>query len=161
MGLGITDEHRELASVVRSFLVDHDALAAAREALDAPGDAMPPFWKEIGALGWLGIHLPETAGGSGYGLMELAVIVEELGRAATPGPFLPTGIASAVIAAGGAAPLQRTLLPRLADGTGQYASTPFRADLNPRRFTFEAWARADGGARQLLAPAGVARRASG
>jgi alkylation response protein AidB-like acyl-CoA dehydrogenase len=46
-----------------------------------------------------GLHLPEEHGGSGYGLPELVVVVEELGRAIAPGPFVPTVIASAVVAA--------------------------------------------------------------
>ena len=48
-------------------------------------------------LGWLGLHLPEEHGGSGYGLEELVVVVEELGRAVAPGPFVPTVIASATL----------------------------------------------------------------
>ena len=52
--------------------------------------APPPFWDELAGLGWLGLHLPEAVGGEGYGFAELAVVVEELGRALAPGPFLPT-----------------------------------------------------------------------
>ena len=47
-------------------------------------------------LGWLGLHLPEAHGGSGFGLAELVVVVEALGAAIAPGPFLPTVWASAV-----------------------------------------------------------------
>ncbi len=56
-------------------------------------------------------------GGSGYGLPELVVVVEELGRAVAPGPFVPTVIASAVIAVAGSEALQRRWLPGLADGS--------------------------------------------
>ena len=49
-------------------------------------------------LGWLGIHLPEEHGGAGAGLSELVVVLDELGRQVAPGPFLPTVLASAVIA---------------------------------------------------------------
>ena len=49
-------------------------------------------------LGWLGLHLPEAHGGSGFGLAELVLVVEALGAAVAPGPFLPTVWASAVIA---------------------------------------------------------------
>ena len=48
-------------------------------------------------LGWLGLHLPEEHGGSGFGLEELVVVIEELGRAVAPGPFVPTVIASATL----------------------------------------------------------------
>ncbi len=78
---------------------------------------MPPFWGELAELGWLGLHLPEDVGGSGYGIEELVLVVEELGRADAPGPFVPTVIASALIAAAGDAALQARLLPGLADGS--------------------------------------------
>ena len=78
---------------------------------------LPPFWGDIAELGWLGLHLPEELGGSGFGLPELVVVVEELGRAVTPGPFVPTVIASAVIDSVGGDELKRRLLPGLADGS--------------------------------------------
>ncbi|MBW8827376.1 MAG: acyl-CoA dehydrogenase [Acidobacteria bacterium] len=117
MPLAITDEHRELATVARSFAERHDALGAARQLLDAPDEALPDLWKELAALGWLGLHLPEEHGGQGYGLAETAVVVEELGRAVTPGPFLSTVIASAVIATAGDDALRKAWLPGLADGS--------------------------------------------
>ena len=49
-------------------------------------EALPAFWAELADLGWLGLHMPEEHGGSGYGLEELVVVVEELGRAVAPGP---------------------------------------------------------------------------
>ena len=69
------------------------------------------------ASGWLGLHLPEEHGGSGYGLEELVVVVEELGRAVAPGPFVPTVIASAILAAAGDDATKAALLPGLADGS--------------------------------------------
>jgi alkylation response protein AidB-like acyl-CoA dehydrogenase len=68
-------------------------------------------------LGWLGIHLPEEYGGSGGGLLELAVVLDELGRQVAPGPFLPTVLASAVIDQCGTTEQKERLLPGLADGT--------------------------------------------
>jgi alkylation response protein AidB-like acyl-CoA dehydrogenase len=68
-------------------------------------------------LGWLGLHIDEEYGGSGYGLPELVVVIEELGRAVAPGPFVPTVITSAVIAHAGTAEQKARLLPGLVDGT--------------------------------------------
>ncbi len=90
---------------------------AARALLEAETETLPPFWGDIADLGWLGLHLPEQHGGSGFGLPELVVVVEELGRALTPGPFVPTVIASAVIDAAGSDELEARLLPGLADGS--------------------------------------------
>ena len=68
-------------------------------------------------LGWLGLHVPEAHGGSGFGLAELVIVVEALGAAIAPGPFLPTVWASAVIAAAGTEAQQAAHLPGLADGS--------------------------------------------
>lgn len=117
MGIALTDDHRELATVARTFLTSHKARWAARSLLDSVDEARPPFWQHLVDLGWLGLHIAEEHGGSGYGLPELVVVVEELGRAVAPGPFVPTVIASAVIAAEGTADQQARLLPGLIDGT--------------------------------------------
>ena len=74
---------------------------------------MPPFWAELAGQGWLGLHVPEALGGQGYGLLELAVVLEELGRASAPGPFLPTALAAAIVAESD----DRTALAGLLDGT--------------------------------------------
>jgi 3-oxochol-4-en-24-oyl-CoA dehydrogenase len=116
MAIAITDDHRELQRVARSFLDRQPARQASRALLDAPDESLPPFWDELVGLGWLGLHLPEEHGGSGSGLLELAVVLEELGQAVAPGPFLPTVSASAVVALAGDDEQRRRLLPRLASG---------------------------------------------
>jgi alkylation response protein AidB-like acyl-CoA dehydrogenase len=88
----------------------------ARAALDAAGEQLPPYWDEMAKLGWVGLHLPEAHGGSGFGLLELALVVEEMGRVVAPGPFLPTVLASAVIAAAGTESQRERWLPGLASG---------------------------------------------
>src|SRR5258706_4349616 len=117
MSIAITDDHRSLAKTASDFLSKNGARGAAGALLEAEADRLPDFWAEMGNLGWLGLHLPEKYGGSGYGLPELVVVVEELGRAVTPGQFVPTVIASAVISALGSPDLQERLLPGLASGS--------------------------------------------
>jgi len=117
MGIALTDDHRELAEVARAFLTAQKARWAARSLLDATDESRPPFWHDMAELGWLGLHVDEEYGGSGYGLPELVVVIEELGRAVAPGPFVPTVIASAVIAKDGTADQKSRLLPGLIDGT--------------------------------------------
>ncbi|MEO5900133.1 MAG: acyl-CoA dehydrogenase [Ilumatobacteraceae bacterium] len=119
MSIAITDDHVALAGTVSSFLAKHQSKAAARALLDAADEPHASFYADAAALGWLGLHVPEELGGSGFGLEEVVVVVEELGRGLTPGAFVPTLIASAVLTAGGAkAPdVQQRLLPGLADGT--------------------------------------------
>lgn len=117
MSIAITDDHRALAETASSFLANRDALAGARELLDSPNQDRPQLWDELVSLGWLGLHLPEQYGGSGYGLEELVIVIEETGRTLTPGPLVPTVIASAVIDALADDETKSRLLPGLADGS--------------------------------------------
>jgi alkylation response protein AidB-like acyl-CoA dehydrogenase len=81
------------------------------------GEELPDLWKPMADLGWFGVHLPEEMGGSGYGLLELGLILEEHGRFVVPGPFLPSVLASAVIARTGTQEQQLEFLPPLAEGS--------------------------------------------
>jgi alkylation response protein AidB-like acyl-CoA dehydrogenase len=116
MSIAISDDHRALAQTVSEFLGARGARGTARNLLEAKTDGLPDFWGELGKLGWLGLHLPEEYGGSGFGLPELVIVAEQFGRAVAPGPFVPTVIASAVIAAAAPPDLQARLLPGLASG---------------------------------------------
>jgi len=117
MSIAISEEHRALAQTVADFLTDHQSRAAARSLLTAEADTLPAFWAELGSLGLLGLHVSEELGGSGFGLPETLVVAEQMGRYLAPGPFVPTVITSAVLAAAGPEDLQKRLLPGLADGS--------------------------------------------
>lgn len=117
MPIALTDDHRELGDVARSFLTAQKARAAARALLDADQETTPPFWADLAALGWLGLHVDERYGGSGFGLPELVVVIDELGRAVAPGLFVPTVVVSAVIDAVGSTDQKARLLPGLVDGS--------------------------------------------
>ena len=80
MSIAITDHHRALAETARDFLASHKALAEARALLEADAETLPPFWVEVAGIGWLGLHLPEEHGGSGFGMEELVVVVEEMAQ---------------------------------------------------------------------------------
>ncbi|MFC7886248.1 acyl-CoA dehydrogenase [Streptomyces sp. NPDC057376] len=113
MTIGLTQDHRDLRDAVRAFATRHITEATLRSAADAAKETLPEHFGGLAAQGLLGLHLPEDTGGAGYGLLELAVVTEELGRAMAPGPFLPTTLASAVLHAAG----HRTHLAALAAGT--------------------------------------------
>jgi 3-oxochol-4-en-24-oyl-CoA dehydrogenase len=105
MTLGLTAEHLELAETIRSWAQRHCPAEVVRAAADGPDsgtahylESLAPGLAEQGAFG---LHLPEEDGGQGFGLAELAVAVQELGRALVPGAFLPTVFASSVLAAAG------------------------------------------------------------
>ncbi|MDE0804645.1 MAG: acyl-CoA dehydrogenase [Acidimicrobiales bacterium] len=117
MSIAITEEHQSLAETVRDFVAKRDARSAARELLEATEESAPSFWGDLAQLGWLGLHVAEEHGGSGYGLEELVIVAEELGRAVTPGPFVPTVIASALLSAADDDAAAKQFLPGLSDGS--------------------------------------------
>src|SRR5580658_1350877 len=117
MSIAISQEHRALAQSAADVLTNPESRAAARSLVEAQADALPAFWAELGRRGLLGLHVPEELGGSGFGLAETLVVAEQMGRYLAPGPFVPTVIASAVLAAAGPDDLRKRLLPGLADGS--------------------------------------------
>jgi alkylation response protein AidB-like acyl-CoA dehydrogenase len=117
MPIALTDDHVTLAETVSDLLLARNVTSLSRSLLEAPEEPLFDLWAEGAALGWNGIHLPEQFGGSGYGLPELVVVVEQYGRRVAPGPFVPSVVASAVIDACGSDEVRSALLPGFADGT--------------------------------------------
>jgi 3-oxochol-4-en-24-oyl-CoA dehydrogenase len=120
MALALTEEHLALAESVRGWA----GRAAPGEALRvavADGDGGAALYTgtlrpALAGQGLLGLHLPESLGGQGYGLPELAIALEELGRSLLPGAFLPTVLASAILHGAGADALNG-LVKDMAGGT--------------------------------------------
>ncbi|MCK0092395.1 acyl-CoA dehydrogenase [Rhodococcus sp. HNM0563] len=97
MTIGLSDDDRDLRDSVRGWAARHATPEAIRDAVEAKTEARPSYWASLAELGMLGLHLPEEVGGAGCGLLETAIVAEELGRAMVPGPFLPTVVVSAVL----------------------------------------------------------------
>ncbi|GAA2412096.1 acyl-CoA dehydrogenase [Mycolicibacterium llatzerense] len=115
--LAITDDHNDLADSATGLLHRLDSRAAARATLEGGPSHPAGFWTATADLGWQGLAIPETYGGSGFGLPELAVVLEAQGRELCPGPFLPTVAAAVVIDRCATEELRAALLPGLADGS--------------------------------------------
>ena len=115
MTIGVGADHEALAASVRGWAERAGLRASAREALEGP-EQRPAWWSGLAEQGLLGLHVAEESGGSGAGGVELAVAVEELGRALAHGPSLPTMLASLVLSQSpGTA--SKELLPSLVDGS--------------------------------------------
>ncbi|MEU9703718.1 acyl-CoA dehydrogenase [Streptomyces sp. NPDC047981] len=101
MGIGITQEQRELARSVRGWFARAVPSEDVRKLLDAPAESggvgRPAHWDGLAEQGLLGIHLPEEYGGGGGDLVDLAVVLEEAARALVPGPYLPSVLAGEVL----------------------------------------------------------------
>src|SRR5260370_14035032 len=99
MPIAITPEHNDLADSVRSLVARVAPSEVLHEALETPISNPPPYWKAAAEQGLQGVHLAESVGGQGFGILELAIAIAEFGYGAVPGPFVPSAIASALIAA--------------------------------------------------------------
>ena len=106
MPIAITPEHNELAESVRALVermapseLLHEILDRAVDDASAAPENPPAYWDAAADQGLHGVHLAESVGGQGFGILELAIVIAEFGRRAAPGPFVPSAIASALIAA--------------------------------------------------------------
>ena len=117
MPIALTDEHEAQRLSARRWLDAHCPPSVPRALLDEELETLQPVWKEMAAQGWLGIHLPEEFGGQGFGLFELAVILEETGWSVLPGPLLPTVVTSALVAEAMEPAAAGRILPGLIDGS--------------------------------------------
>jgi alkylation response protein AidB-like acyl-CoA dehydrogenase len=88
--LVLTEDQELLAKTAADFVAERSPVArmrALRDSADALGYSKP-LWKEMAELGWVGVPFPESYGGAGMGLSELAVVLEALGRTLAPEPFV-------------------------------------------------------------------------
>jgi alkylation response protein AidB-like acyl-CoA dehydrogenase len=117
MDLALSEEQSLLARAAREVLERESPLKLVREMEEDPTGFPAPLWKQMADLGWLGLVLPEEAGGSGGDFVDLCVLLVELGRALAPGPFLPCVVpAATTIAHIGSEEQRRSILPGVVRG---------------------------------------------
>ncbi|MCC6532741.1 MAG: acyl-CoA/acyl-ACP dehydrogenase [Burkholderiales bacterium] len=86
------DIHADLAAAVRSFAAREGGVARVRAMRESDAGYDRALWPRIGALGWLGLLVPEARGGAGLGIAEASVVARELGRALVPEPVIACGV---------------------------------------------------------------------
>jgi alkylation response protein AidB-like acyl-CoA dehydrogenase len=116
MNFGFTEEQELLRKTARDFLAERAPMKRVREVMEGPDTRDPELWRRMAELGWTGLALPEALGGAGLSLVELCIVLEELGRCLAPVPFLPTVIAAAAILEAGDEAQRAQWLPRIASG---------------------------------------------
>jgi alkylation response protein AidB-like acyl-CoA dehydrogenase len=117
MDIGFSEEQELLRDTARKFLDAACTTKFVRERMATPEAVTPEFWSQIAEQGWLGINFPEDDGGSGLGLTDLVVLMEEMGRAVMPGPYLATALlGGAAIREAGSPAQRREYLPHIAAG---------------------------------------------
>src|ERR1700735_3514353 len=97
MPIAITSEHQDLADSVRSLVARVAPSEVLHAALETPIDNPPPYWQAAAEQGLPGVHLAESVGGQGFGILELAVTLAEFGYGAVPGPVVRWAIAGGVV----------------------------------------------------------------
>src|SRR5437773_1805238 len=117
MDIGFTEEQEMLRETARKFLDDECTTQFVRRLMATEEAITAEFWKKLAEQGWLGILYREEDGGSGLGLVDLVVLMEEIGRAVMPGPYPATVLlGGAAIAAAGSPAQRREWLPRIVAG---------------------------------------------
>ena len=125
MNFDFTEEQYALRDLARDVFEKESGPARLREVWDADGERDPRMWKALADVGLLGITVPEEHGGLGGDATDLVLVLEELGRAALPEPFLETvGIAAPLIDRFGATEARERWLPRIASGDAIVAVRP-------------------------------------
>ncbi len=117
MDFGLSDEQEQLQGSVREFLARECPPAFVREVAKHDDGYPRALYAQMAALGWTGLVIPEAHGGSGLGLLDLALLLEEMGRAALPGPFFSSAVLGTLaLTYGGTIAQKRAWLPKLASG---------------------------------------------
>jgi len=117
MDFGLSEEQVMLKTSARDFLDKECPKKLVRQMIDDERGYSPDLWKKMAGLGWQGLVVPEKYGGVGSSFLDLAVLLEEMGRALVPGPFVPTVVHCGLPIAGfGTEEQKQALLPGIAGG---------------------------------------------
>jgi alkylation response protein AidB-like acyl-CoA dehydrogenase len=117
VNFSFSDDQILLKNSVRAALDEHCKPAHVRSMGEGARGYGAELWGEMAKLGWLGLPFPEEQGGAGLGLVELALVLEEMGRAAYPGPFFATVVLGGLgLMLGGSAAQKDKWLSAIASG---------------------------------------------
>ena len=117
MDFDLSKTQKLLKETARQFLARECKAERVRRLMETATGHDEPLWQAMADQGWTALIVPEAFGGIGSGIVELAAVMEEMGRACLPGPFLSTVFATAVIRAAGDAEQQKRYLEPIAAGS--------------------------------------------
>jgi alkylation response protein AidB-like acyl-CoA dehydrogenase len=142
----LTDEQQAIKATAREFLAARYKSERIRELAGSEAGFGTSDWEEMAELGWAGLALPEKWGGQGLGVVELAVLFEEMGYALAPSPLLSNTIAGLALSLCGSDQQRERWLAPLASGEkrGTPALWDAGSSASPGAFTMEAKADRDG-----------------
>jgi alkylation response protein AidB-like acyl-CoA dehydrogenase len=118
MQFTFTDEQQEYRSVLRRFFAETSPPSEVRRLMQTDAGWEPERWRELNAqLGLCGVHVPEQYGGQGFGMVELGIMLEEMGRALVCGPYFASAVLATTAIMNAASEAQKSvLLPPLVLG---------------------------------------------
>jgi alkylation response protein AidB-like acyl-CoA dehydrogenase len=118
MSFTFSEEQRLLKDAARNFMRDRAPVSRLRKLRDDKKNGHDgELWREMAQMGWAGILVPETFGGSGLGYVGLGLVLEETGRTLAASPLLSTAmIGASALTLGGSEAQKSGLLPRIASG---------------------------------------------
>ena len=96
MDLGLSEVQQMLKNSAQEFLSRECPLTLVRQMEADPRGYTDALWRQLVNLGWNGLIMPEQYGGTGGSFLDLAVLLEEMGRALVPGPFFSTVVLGAL-----------------------------------------------------------------
>jgi alkylation response protein AidB-like acyl-CoA dehydrogenase len=122
MNFGFNEEQELLRNTARKFFENECGSDTVRRLMETPEGISAELWKKLAEQGWLGLIYPEQYDGTGLGLVDLVVLMEEMGRAVAPGPYFSTVLLGglAILEAGGEGQ-KKEWLPRIAAGDRRVA----------------------------------------
>jgi len=144
MYFDLTDEQQAIKSTAREFLAARYKSERIRALAESEHGFEQSDWEEMAELGWPGLALPEEWGGQGLGVVDLAVLFEEMGYALAPSPLLSTTVAGLALALNGTDEQRERWLRPLASGESRGTVALFDAGTPARIGSFEMEAKADG-----------------
>jgi alkylation response protein AidB-like acyl-CoA dehydrogenase len=127
MNFDFSDDQQAIKRTAKDLLADRFKLERVRELAEA-GTYDEDAWKELCELGWPGIFIDEQYGGQGLGIVELIILMEELGYTLAPVPFLSNAAAGLMIQAAGSDEQKQRWLPGIASGEARGAAGLVRGD---------------------------------
>ena len=122
MNFGFNEEQELLRNTARKFFENECPSDTVRRLMETPEGINAELWKKLAEQGWLGLIYPEAHDGMGLGLVDLVVLMEEMGRAVAPGPYFSTVLLGGLaILEAGSEGQKKEWLPRIAAGDRRVA----------------------------------------
>lgn len=117
IALSFSDEQAMLLDSAKSFCGDKSDINAVRSLLKSDSGHNPEVWREMVALGWTGIAIPEQYGGFAMGLGSTVPVIESMGRHLLGTAFITSTLAAQAILRGGSEAQREKWLPKVVEGT--------------------------------------------